>query len=290
MKQIQIILPLLLCSAMLQSCGDHADDNKLPPFVLEVENQPSAKPADDNKASGVYKGTFVGSTGTFKLIIQSDLIIGYLVVKNEDSLWPESYVLTTNDIQASDLNGAVSNALFANTSQTVKLYFSVDANGSNPQVELHIAGHETIDVAVYKETSETLVKVYEGFLYRTYTDVGVQVKAHFNVLLGPDSLARVTYKTVEEYDLENGISGTKGEESYSSDANYRIDVWPSITQISVYRHILNPLYPGQPNMYISESYMVRGKVNETETEITYKYEWEQEGSIYADSARLARIL
>lgn len=279
----RIILRLLFCAVILQSCGDTKEtDDNLPPFVLDIENQPSAKPADDNKASGVYKGTFVGSTGTFKLIIQSNLIIGYLAIKNDDA-WPESYVLTTDDIEASDLNGAITNALFTNVDQTVKLYFSVNADGSNPEIELDIAGHETIDVAIYKETSETLIKIYEGFLYRTYVDEGVQVKAHFNVLLGPDSLARITYKSVEEYGLENGISGTKGEESYSSDANYRIDVWPNITQISIYRHIPNPL-----DSYTSEFYFSSGEINGTE--IIHKTQWEQEGFIYADSARLKRVL
>src|SRR5690606_37461264 len=68
--------------------------------------------------------------------------------------------------------------------QTVQAYFSVDANGQNPVVQVAIPGHD-VSVAVYKETSTTLIKNFEG----TYSgdDNGI-----FNMVFSGNDFSLVT--------------------------------------------------------------------------------------------------
>src|SRR5690606_5037278 len=61
---------------------------------------------------------------------------------------------------------AITNALFTGTinGQAIQATFSGDANGQNPSVTIQIPGH-TVVVAIYTETSSTLIRNFEG----TYT-------------------------------------------------------------------------------------------------------------------------
>lgn len=236
--KIVAILITAFVATGLTFCSEEGETKKEP--LLKIETSSSAKPEDDSKSSGVYKGTFVGSSGSFKLVIEAGQIFGYLVVDNIE------YILSTEDIVPADLGMAITNALFTNANGTVKLYFSVEPDGENPTVDLTIVGHDNIEVVVFKETSDVLLKVFEGFQYKTYPQEGVQVKAHLNIILSRDSSARVTYKTTEEFKLNNGINGTHGEESWASDANYGPTQNATMDVIYVYRYYPNPENPVGP--------------------------------------------
>jgi hypothetical protein len=264
----------------LTFCSEESDTKKT---LLKIETSSSARAEDDSKSSGVYKGTFVGSSGSFKLIIEAGQIIGYLAVDGTE------YLLTTEDISPEDLGNAITNALFTNVNQTVKLLFSVEVDGENPTATVVIDGHDDIQIVVYKETSDVLLKIFEGFQYKTYPELGVQVKAHLNIILNHDSLARVTYKTVDEVKLNNGINGTHGYESWASDAVYgpgsRV-AFPDV--IWIYRYYPDPNNPSGPNLV--EHFFEGLSMNYSDQQIDAMRTWTEDSFTYSDSTRLKRKL
>lgn len=191
------IVTILLSGLVLLSCSkdetsDQQPDNQNPSNVsLSVENSPSAKAADDNKSSGVYKGTFVGSSGSFKLVLENDSILGILELDGQ------GYLLTTASISSSDLGGKITNALFTDATGTVSLTFSVNEDGSNPQASVTIVGHNQIRVTVKKERSFSHVRSYEGKFYYTYDDSSEVYQCVFNgniLISGDTGTADVPYK------------------------------------------------------------------------------------------------
>lgn len=191
-KMKKTILSALLIGAVVIGCKkeevepqDLTNQDNNPPtetVTLEVEDTPSANAADDNKSSGVYKGTFVGSSGSFKLTLEADNIKGTLVVDGV------GYELTSSDVSNSDLGSAISNASFTDENGTVNLTFSVDANGQNPTVSLTITGHSNIEIVVSKETSNNQIKIYEGIQYWDNCDLEA------NIALNSDNTAKGMYR------------------------------------------------------------------------------------------------
>lgn len=271
---------IALVATGLTFCGEEDQTKKEP--LLTIETSPTAKPEDDAKSSGVYKGTFVGSSGSFKLIVEAGQVIGYLEVDGVE------YILTTEDITPEDLGSAITNALFTDASGKVQLLFSVEADGKNPTVSLTIEGHEDVHVVVFKETSNTLLKIFEGFQYKTYPDKGVQVKAHLNIILNHDSVARVTFKSVEEFPLNNGVTGTHGAESWANDAYYWVGGDYYTTNILVYRYFPDPNNPTGPSLL--EWFFAGLPMNYSDEEIHSKRQWAEGNFTYSDSTRLKRKL
>lgn len=262
------------------NCSEENESKK--EALLKIETSPSAKAEDDAKSSGVYKGTFVGSSGSFKLIIEANQIIGYLVVDEK------GYILTTEDITPSDLGNDITNALFTNANGEVQLLFSVEADGENPIVSLTIEGHSDVQVIVFKETSDVLLKIFEGFQYKSYPEQGVQVKSHLNIILNHDSVARVTLKSVEEFPLNNGVNGSHGTESWANDAYYWVGGDYYTTEIMVYRYFPNPENPMGPMLL--EWFFSGLPMNYSDEEIHFKRQWQEGNFTYSDSTRLTRKL
>lgn len=276
-NSLQLLMAIVMVSFL--SCSE--DEAKKEP-VIAIENEPSAKAADDTKASGVYKGTFVGSSGSFKLIVEAGQVVGYLVVDGQE------FILTSDDVTPESLNGAITNALFTDAGGKVELYFSVEADGENPTATLTIDGHEDVKVVVYKETSNTLLKIFEGFEYKTYPELGVQVKGHFNIILGQDSLARVAYKSIEEKSLNNGNSGSNGNQSWASEAIYHVLSFYPGDKITIYRYYPDPENPLGPQKV--ENVLYGDNLNYTDTKISATRHWTEGEFSYADSIRLLRKL
>lgn len=124
-----------------------------------LSNTPTAKAAYDNNSFGIYKGVFVGSSGT--------VIIN---VKNENSL------TATLKIDGTTYDFTSTQTIQQNQPVSVKFVSGVNsftftsaADGSNPVVtNIIIAGHPNAVISVIKETSTAIVKVYEG----TYKEIG----------------------------------------------------------------------------------------------------------------------
>ena len=111
----------------------------------------------NNSSGGVYKGVIVGSTGTIALYLYNT----GTEVKALVAFDGQNGTLSTTSLSAWAPGQPISNALFTGTinGQQVEAMFSVEANGQNPTVTVQIPGH-TVYVAIYKETSTTLIKNY----------------------------------------------------------------------------------------------------------------------------------
>jgi len=114
---------------------------------------PSAKAQYDASNFGIYKGVFVGSSGT--IIIDINNSVSFVAILKVDNI---SYTFSTNQTvsinQPTTLNFSNGNNSFT---------FTVSANGSNPTItNLIMNGHSNPALIVVKETSTLLVKCYEG--------------------------------------------------------------------------------------------------------------------------------
>lgn len=275
-----VVASAIIFSSCKKDDGPVSPDGNTEEPELSIEPTPSANPEDNNKSSGIYKGTFVGSTGSFKLVLQSDQINGVIEVDGK------GYNLTTTDIQASDLGSAISNAVFTDASGTVSLTFSVEADGSNPTVALQITGHSNVQAAVFKETSVNQVKVFEGYMYNTYPSSGVVCKVHLNVvLLEADTLAKVTYKeTGEAISISDTSAGTCGStESWSADYVYHVNA----DSIEIYHWVEE--VTGDPSTAMKDDLLFEQSTYSENTIFSVE-EWSENGMNYADSTRLVRKL
>lgn len=124
---------------------------------------PEAKPVNDNQSGGIYKGTFVGSSGTIKVVLQDNTISIILTFNNV------TRTLTTTGLSGWSSGQAISNVTFTSGDWSVVL--SINANGSNPNVVITIPNHANIGVSLIKETSSELVRVFEGTFSGSQTGV-----------------------------------------------------------------------------------------------------------------------
>lgn len=274
MKKISFYLSVIFTASVLFYCNK-SNDTK-PAFNLSPESSPSAKASDNTKSSGVYKGTFLGSTGTFKLVLDATGIYGYLQVDYE------KYILSTKDIATNDLGNKISNALFTDGTNKVKVYFSVEADGSNPSVTINIEGHPDIQAVVLKETSEQQVLVYEGYFSTADSANNVQTIANLNlILLQNDTVGQATYRVVNEVPI---VSGATHETPANWDGSivYYLEQSGSENTIRAYHIQNNNFY------WYFFDYSRNAKI--TDSEIGFKVMRSLQGVSYYDSAKLTRKL
>lgn len=124
-----------------------------------IETTPSAVAALNSSSAGVYKGVLVGSSGYFKISIKNGTDSIFCNFKFDD----KSVNLTNTSLANWTPGTAIANAIFSGiwNGQSVSLSFSCSASGTNPTLTVTVPGH-TVNVSIYKETSTTLVKCYEG--------------------------------------------------------------------------------------------------------------------------------
>ena len=143
---------IVILSGFIISCSKNKNDNLLTSAI------PAAQAVNDNKSGGIYKGTIVGSTGSFAIVLQDG--------QNKITLTLDgsNYTLTTQSTITSGT--AISGANF--TGSGMSMTFSVDANGNNPVItSLSIPNHPNAVATVLKETSTTSVMVFEGRYTKT---------------------------------------------------------------------------------------------------------------------------
>lgn len=160
----------LLMSAGLFACSKDNDNKTTNPNnntdtsykCTGCTAQPEAKAEYNNSTAGVYKGVLVGSTGTIALhLYNTGTELKALVAFDG-----KNATLTSAALGNWSPGKPISNALFTGKidGKDISAMFSVDSLGKNPRVTVQIPGHD-VKVAIYKETSTTLIKNYEG----TYT-------------------------------------------------------------------------------------------------------------------------
>lgn len=124
-----------------------------PPADNGLSNTPMAKAAYDNNNFGIYKGVFVGSSGTVLINVNNDNTVT-AILKVDGSTYNFTSSQTIQPSQATIIN-------FVNG--TNSFTYSSGANGSNPTVtNVVLSGHPYSGISVLKETSTSQVKVYEG--------------------------------------------------------------------------------------------------------------------------------
>ena len=184
MRLMALVAGFLFCGAAtgMTSCGDDgsggaggdtdsdtdtdSDSDTDTGFLTE----PEAVEAFDESSGGIYKGVLVGSSGHFKVVLDNGEGELFVYIKFDG----EEATLYTGDLDAWQPGDAIIGAEFTGTldGQDVTFTFSVDADGSNPIVEVSVPGHE-VWVDVVKETSTDLVKCYEGESWTGETLVSV---------------------------------------------------------------------------------------------------------------------
>jgi hypothetical protein len=130
----------------------------------------SISAANDNSGKGIYKGLVVGSSGTIKFnIANSGSTIDAVLILDDVTIPLQT--TATYDI-ANGFEG-----YFTNSTNGVSIGFYVTADGLDYGVfEIEIDGHADVMIAVVKELSTALAKVFEG----TYSGDG---NGTFNMLV-----------------------------------------------------------------------------------------------------------
>ncbi len=159
MKNLVLMLFLFSLAFAYQGCEKDNEEDDDQNVCAQCAVTPEAKAAYDESSAGVYKGIVTGSSGTLVFYVgnEGNEIKALLAFDGK------SAVLTSQSFADWTPGEAITDALFTGTldNQAIQATFSVSANGLNPSVNLSIPGH-SIYVAVFKETSEVLVKSFEG--------------------------------------------------------------------------------------------------------------------------------
>ncbi|MDR0835120.1 MAG: leucine-rich repeat domain-containing protein [Tannerella sp.] len=171
-----------------------------------ITSTPEARSEFDNRNGGIYKGVLVGSTGTFKIVLQDGKQQAEAFFDGEpQTLFPSEPVNITA--------GQPVRIYFRSIDGRFSLVFSVDGDGQNPLVEAYIPDHPMTGLAV-KETSTQLAEVYEGRYNGKMTFNGeegtLNTAGSFNVIVQGNRISGLTNSDglYQPYTLSGNINGT----------------------------------------------------------------------------------
>jgi uncharacterized membrane protein len=157
-KQILKIIFSLLTLLSILSCSNsdsNGDSNQ------NLSQVPLAKSQYDNSNFGIYKGVFIGSSGTIILDLSNSTnsFTATLIIDGVTHNFITNQTIQQN--QTTTINFVEGSNSFT---------FTVSANGSNPTItNLIINGHPNAALLVVKETSTVLIKCFEGTFSGTYS-------------------------------------------------------------------------------------------------------------------------
>lgn len=119
-----------------------------------LSNTPDANATHDSSNYGIYKGVFVGSTGTVLVNINNEGTISADLTIDGNK---KTYTTTETVTEGSAITGLT----FTNGSSSFD--FNVGSSGINPTINnINISGHPNASITLVKEYSDSLVKVYLG--------------------------------------------------------------------------------------------------------------------------------
>lgn len=169
------ILVLSLAAAVVCFSCKKSSDEETAYTCTTCKTTPDALAANDASSRGIYKGTFIGSTGTvvFDIANTTGTTPTCKLVVNGTAV----QLNTTATVTANQpFQGLFSGTL---NGQPCSLIFSVNADGSNPMVSSAIIpGHSSPTFNLIKETSIGLLEVFEGTYSTTKPETGT-----LNILL-----------------------------------------------------------------------------------------------------------
>jgi len=146
------IILLFVFSMTFAGCSSDNNDSSTPDDNLSTA--PEAKVEFDASNYGVYKGIFVGSTGTVYVNINNSGSVSAKMVIDGTA-----YNFTTSGTAT---NGqAIAALTFSNGSSSFD--FNVLSDGEDPYIDnLNISGHPNANVQLFKEYSFAHIKCYLG--------------------------------------------------------------------------------------------------------------------------------
>jgi hypothetical protein len=185
MKKLMFAMLLLAGLASCKKEDEKPTETTTPYTCPTCTTTPEAKAEYDHSSAGVYKGIIVGSSGTVALHLYNTGTEVKMLVTFDG----KSTTLSTTSLSAWAPGQAITAAIFTGMldGKAITATFSVNPNGQNPVLTAAIPGH-TIVVSVYKETSTSMVKSYEG----TYDGNDPDNKGTFNMTLNGNDLTIVT--------------------------------------------------------------------------------------------------
>lgn len=160
----RVILPILILGVVF-SCSE--DDSNDPPPVNTCDTcstTPDALAINDDSVKGIYKGVFVGSTGTISINIQNgtNTITATMVIDGVT-------VLLTSTVEVVDGETYIAPFTGVYNGSEISIIFSVGLGGDSPTlVSSNIPGHPNAVFNLFKETSSSLIEAFEG----TYSEPG----------------------------------------------------------------------------------------------------------------------
>jgi len=241
MKPVKLVVLMMILTLCLPACDSGDGDDGNPGWGNPGDNgdgdgdgdsgdddfeckscvdKPDAIPADDNRSSGVYKGVLTGSnsTGNLKAMIATDESTGSCDVTVDDE-----------DDKADDfeIDSAGEDVQYTFSSDDFEVVIVISSDGTVVSVTVTVKGN-SMEATVMKETSDQLVKGFEGTWKGTDNDTGIWNLIMYGSTLqgyssgggnfyGDVSGSKVTIYIYETEAAQGTISGDKITGTYDVD-------------------------------------------------------------------------
>ena len=145
-----LVKTLLSITIIFASCSEN---DPLITINDSAEELPIALSQYDNSNYGIYKGVFVGSSGTILVNLNNNVVISVsLTIDGVNYPFTSTESITENEQTETTF-----------TYQNNSFSFTVNADGSNPLItNVSIEGHPNASIIVVKENSSYVAQLYEG--------------------------------------------------------------------------------------------------------------------------------
>ncbi|MES2748519.1 MAG: hypothetical protein V4648_09065 [Bacteroidota bacterium] len=139
---------ILFLGAISSSCSSDSSSGPT------LSNVPEAKAEFDNNNYGIYKGVFVGSSGTVYININNEGVVSAtLTIDGSSSTYSTTETVTENS--------TTEGLTFTNGSNSFD--FNVNADGTSPTISnVDIIAHANARMEIIKEQSDSLARCYIG--------------------------------------------------------------------------------------------------------------------------------
>lgn len=171
----KILLAVSLLSLFITGCKKDDEPADTPSYKCATcKTTPDALAANNTSSAGVYKGIFIGSSGTimFNVANGGSTVNATIVINGVSVNLTSSVVWVSGQAYAAPFTGTFNGA-------PITVNFSVGLSGGTPTVtSSSIPGHPNASFTIVKETSTDLVEAFEGSYSTTLPETGT-----FNMLV-----------------------------------------------------------------------------------------------------------
>ena len=169
------LLSIALVSLVFAGCKKDDDPVDTPSYKCTTcKSTPDALAANNASSAGIYKGIFIGSTGTimFNIANGGTAVNASMVINGVAVNLTSSVIWVSGQPYAAPFTGTFNGA-------PITVNFAVGLSGGTPTVtSSNIPGHPNASFTVVKETSTDLVEAFEGSYTTTLPENGT-----FNMLV-----------------------------------------------------------------------------------------------------------